>query len=182
MRNTKIILFALAVSAIVIAGSSVSFAYDEAEARDAMIAYAGTDAFSDLLPEERQACMIWVSEGGRMSETCRSAVTRLISIAPDAVTNSQRRALLGAASSKYSRPSPKTAPSSNNGTTVKKDDSTGTIIAAGIVGVIAGMIIHNNWPRDSSPRYRHGPPPPPRYRPAPVRHGPPPPPHGRPPR
>ena len=73
------IFLALSVIAVVVIGSSTAFAYDENEAREAMIAYSGTEAFTKLLPEERRACMLWVSDGGKMSETCRSAVTRLIS-------------------------------------------------------------------------------------------------------
>ena len=171
------IILALAVITLLIAGTSVAFADDEA--RDAMITYAGTDTFSKLLPEERQACMYWVSEGGKMNETCRSAVLRLISEEPDAVTPSQRKALLAVASDTVS--ASKTPPaqaqkpaSSDNTPTIKKSDNTGAIIAAGIIGIIAGMVIHNNWPRhkDSSPSY--GSPTPyyreqPRYQPAPPK-------------
>ncbi|MBQ9390368.1 MAG: hypothetical protein IJR27_06475 [Synergistaceae bacterium] len=160
----KKIIFALTVITLVIACSSASFAYNEEVARDAMIIYSGTDAFADLLPEERQACMIWVSDGGTMSDTCRSAVTKLISQEPNIVTREQRRELLAAASGRTIRPSAKSTAPSNSGTTViKKDDNTGTIIAAGIIGVIAGMVIHNNLPRDRDrdcgPRYRYCPPP-----------------------
>ncbi|MBQ2617546.1 MAG: hypothetical protein IJG51_00105 [Synergistaceae bacterium] len=158
------IILSLTVITLLIAGTSAAFADDEA--RDAMIAYSGTSAFANLLPEERQACMMWVAEGGKMSETCRGAVVRLISEDPDAVTPSQRKALLAAASGTVSASKPKTpAPASADNTpTIKKSDNTGAIIAAGIIGIIAGMIIHNNWPRhkNSSPSY--GPPPPPQYR------------------
>ena len=168
------IILALTVITLLIAGTSAAFADDEA--RDAMITYSGTNAFANLLPEERQACMMWVAEGGKMSETCRGAVVRLISEDPDAVTPSQRKALLAAASGTVSASKPKTpAPASADNTpTIKKSDNTGAIIAAGIIGIIAGMVIHNNWPRhkDSSPSY--GSPTPyyreqPRYQPAPPK-------------
>lgn len=163
------IFLALSAAGLVIIFSSVSFAYDEYEARDALITYSGTEAFTNLLPEERRACMLWVSEGGYMNETCRSAVTRLISEDPDAVTPSQRKALLAAASGRTVRPSAKTTPAPQNDTVIRKDDNTGTIIAAGIVGVIAGMVIHNNLPRDRD-RTVYCPAPRPHYRPAPPHH------------
>ncbi len=174
------IFLALSVIAVVIIGSSTAFAYDENEAREAMIAYSGTEAFTKLLPEERRACMLWVSDGGKMSETCRSAVTRLISEEPDAVTPAQRKALLSAAAGINVQPSAKTTaktptpPPSNNDTVIKNDDNTGAIIVAGIVGLIAGMIIHNNWPRHSSrpsyiPAPYHHRPYPPDFRPGPPR-------------
>ncbi|MBQ6971627.1 MAG: hypothetical protein IJP86_04645 [Synergistaceae bacterium] len=167
----KRVMLMLSVIVLVTAGTSAAFA--DNEARDAMIAYSGTEAFAKLLPEERQACMYWVSEGGKMSEACRSAVVRLITDAPDAVTPSQRRALLEAASNTDEAASKKSdqppAPIQDNKPTVEKSDNTGAIIAAGVVGIIAGMIIHNNWPshRDSGPSYN--PPPPPRH-PAPPHH------------
>lgn len=140
----KKIVFALTVAVFVIACSSASFAYNEDVARDAMIIYSGTDAFADLYPEERQACMAWVSDGGAMSEKCRGAVTKLISQEPNVVTREQRRELLAAASGgRYSRT---TAPSTSSTTIIKESDNTGALIAAGIVGIIAGMVIHNNLP------------------------------------
>lgn len=164
------IFLALTVTALIIAGTSCAFAYDEA--RDAMITYSGTDAFTRLLPEERQACMYWVSEGGRMSETCRSAVVRLISEDPEAVTPSQRRALLAAASDKVSTSTTQSPAPSEKPKTVEKYDNTGAIIAAGVIGVVAGMVIHNNLPRDRETHHHHHhvPPPPRRHRyPAPHR-------------
>lgn len=161
------IILSLTVITLLIAGTSVAFADDEA--RDAMIAYAGTDTFSKLLPEERQACMMWVAEGGKMSETCRGAVVRMISEDPDAVTPSQRKALLAAASGTVSASKPKApapAPAENT-TTIKKSDNTGAIIAVGIIGIIAGMVIHNNWPRHRNSEPSYGPPPPPHHQPAP---------------
>lgn len=173
----KKFLLALSAVGLVIIFSSVSFAYSEDEARDALITYSGTDAFADLLPEERRACMLWVSEGGYMNDRCRNAVTKLISEAPDVVSPSQRRALLAAASGRTVSSSG-TTPTSNGKVVVKESDNTGSIIAAGIVGVIAGMIIHNNLPRDRDDRVYY-PAPPPRYhhRPAPPHYRPAPPPH-----
>ncbi len=163
------IILALTVITLLIAGTSAAFADDEA--RDAMIAYSGTNAFANLLPEERQACMMWVAEGGKMSETCRGAVVRLISEDPDAVTPSQRKALLAAASGTVSASASKSkapAPvSADNTPTIKKSDNTGAIIAAGVIGIIAGMVIHNNWPRHRNSEPSYGPPPPPHHQPAP---------------
>ena len=165
------IFLALTVTALVVIGSSMAFAYSEEEARDALITYSGTAAFSDLLPEERRACMTWVSEGGYMNELCRSAVTRLISEDPNAVTPSQRKALLAAASGRTT-PAP-----TNSGETVvvRESDNTGSMIAAGIVGIIAGMIIHNNLPGDRDTVYY--PAPPPHRIPGPPHHRAPVPPH-----
>lgn len=168
----KRVMLALTVIALVTVGTSMAFADDEA--REAMIAYSGTDAFTKLLPEQRQACMYWVAEGGKMSEACRGAVVRLITDDPEAVTPSQRKALLWAASGNASAPASTTtstqpAPSqSETPTQISKSDNTGAIIAAGVIGIIAGMVIHNNWPRnrDSRPSYS---PPPPHYRPTPNR-------------
>ena len=163
----KKFLLTLSAIGLIIIFSSASFAYSEEEARDALITYSGTTAFANLLPEERRACMLWVSEGGYMSELCRSAVTRLISDDPNAVTLSQRKALLAAAAGRTSSTSSRPAPVQSSGTViVKEQDNTGPIIAAGIVGVIAGMVIHNNLPRDRD-RCRTVYYPAPRYRPAP---------------
>ena len=177
------ILLALSVLGLVIIFSSASFAYSEEEARDALIIYSGTESFANLLPEERRACMLWVSEGGYMTELCRSAVTRLISEDPNAVTLSQRKALLAAAAGRTESPSPR--PAQSGGTVIKESDNTGPVIAAGVIGVIAGMVIHNNLPRDRdrcrdtvyypAPRYHR--PPPCRSAPRPVIRAPRPPMH-----
>ena len=166
----KKIFLVLTVTAMIIISSAAVFANDEDEAHDAMITYSGTNAFANLLPEERQACMYWVSSGGEMSEICRNAALRLISEDPDAVTPSQRRALLavasGTVSARRSQPVPNEKPK------VIEKDNTGAIIAAGVVGIIAGMIIHNNT-SGGSHHHHHGPPPPPpppHYRPAPPHH------------
>ena len=183
----KKFLLALSVISLVIIFSSIAFANTEDEARDALIIYSGTEAFANLLPEERRACMSWLAQGGYMNELCRSAVTRLISDDPDAVSPSQRRALLRVASGKSVSSS--STPTSSGGTVIRESDNTGSLIAAGIVGVIAGMVIHNNLPRDrgrdivcypAPPRYHrplHYKPiphykPAPHYRPAPHRPAP----------
>ena len=204
--------FFLALSAIslVIIFSSISFAYTEDDARDALIVYSGTEAFTHLLPEERSACMAWVADGGYMSELCRSAITKLLSEAPNAVSPEHRQALLAAASgrtesspsytpsrkpsytpspsrARVPAPAPERTPApqpSSGGTVIREKDNTGAIIAAGIVGVIAGMVIHNNLPKDRGsdrvyypvPRYDRRPPhyrpAPPHYRPAPPHYSP----------
>ena len=160
------IFLALSVISLVIIGSSMAFASTEDEARDALITYSGTDAFADLFPEERRACMAWVAEGGYMNELCRSAITKLISDAPNAVTPSQRKALLAVSSGKIVSSPASTTPTSSGQTTITKDDNTAAVIAAGVVGIIAGMVIHNNWPRHKSDTVYY-PAPSPHYRPAP---------------
>lgn len=163
----KKIFILLTLTAIVIACSAPAFAGDLEEARDAMITYSGTDTFANLLPEERQACMYWVSIGGDMDEICRKAALRLISEDPDAVTPLQRRALFAVASGHVRASRPQPVP--NQKPKVIERDNTGAIIAAGVVGIIAGMIIHNNT-SGSSHHHHHRCPPPPRYRPAPHYH------------
>lgn len=191
----KKFLLSLSAISLVIIFSSVSFAYTEDDARDALIVYSGTEAFTYLTSEERSACMAWVADGGYMNELCRNAVTKLISQDPDAVSPEHRKALLAAASgrtesspsytpspsrARVPAPSPAPAPQpSSGGTVIREKDNTGAIIAAGIVGVIAGMVIHNNLPKDRGsdrvyypvPRYDRRPthyrPAPPHYSPAP---------------
>ncbi len=169
----KRIFFVLTLTFIAVSISSASFAADYAdydEARDAMITYSGTDAFTRLLPEERQACMYWVY-GGEMNETCRNAITRLLSEDPDAVTSSQRRALLAATLETERRSSPKPVePVQEKEKKSVEKDNTGVIITAGVVGLIAGMIIHNNTGGHRHSRHAPPPPPPGHYRPAPPHH------------
>ncbi|MBQ7665572.1 MAG: hypothetical protein IJS42_02530, partial [Synergistaceae bacterium] len=153
----KRIFILLTLTIIISAISSASFAAVD-EARDAMIVYSGTEAFTRLLPEERQACMYWVYEGGAMNETCRGAVRILISEAPDAVTNSQRRALLAAASGYSGKPRSK--PIEEKKKPEVQKDNTGALVAAGVAAVILGLVIHNNIGRSHS-RPSYGPPPPP---------------------
>ena len=160
----KRIFLVLTLTFIISAMSSTAFAADYDEARDAMITYSGTEAFTKLLPEERQACMYWVY-GGEMNETCRNAITHLLSEAPDAVTSSQRRALLAAASGNENPTSPQ--PVQEREQKKVEKDNTGALVAAGVAAVILGMVIHNNI--GGSSHSRHGPPPPPpHYRPAPA--------------
>ena len=173
----KKIFLVLTVTAMIIISSSSVFANEEEEAHYAMITYSGTNAFANLLPEERQACMYWVSAGGQMNETCKSAVHKLITEEPDAVTPSQRRALLAVASGTvsarrsqtYPQPVPEKQPKSI------ENDNTGALIAAGVAAVVLGLVIHNNM--GSSHHHRGYGPPPPRYRPVPRYHRMPPPRH-----
>ena len=160
----KKILMTVSVFTVIMILSSTAFAEDTA--KDAMIAYSGTDTFAKLSSEERMACMMWIAEGGQMSEVCRGAATRLIAEEPDAVTPQQRRELFAATMGKVST-SKKTQPVRQS-QTIKRDDNSGAIIAAGIIGVVAGMIIHNNLPRHRGHSYRPAPPPP-HHHPAPPR-------------
>lgn len=167
----KKIFFVLTVTAMIIISSSSVYANDEEEAYYAMITYSGTNAFANLLPEERQACMYWVSAGGEMDETCKNAVHRLITEEPDAVTASQRRALLavasGTVSARRSQPSPQPVPEKQPKAIEK--DNTGAIIAAGVAAAVLGLVIHNNMGSSHHHHHHHGPPPP-HYRPAPPHH------------
>ena len=161
-------------------------------ARDAMVTYSGTSAFSRLSPSERQACVEWMVHGGEMSEKCSKAVMKLVSYAPDAVTPEQRQALIAEASGETyteSIPAPAPARTETPPQIVKQEDNTGKYIAIGVLGVIAGMVIHNNvgGSRRSEPSCRPAPPRhyPPRYAPhhvsrPPVRHPNPPRPVSRP--
>ena len=172
----KRIFLVLILTVMAASMSSIAFAADYDEARDAMITYSGTEAFTKLLPEERQACMYWVY-GGEMNETCRNAITRLLSEAPDAVTSSQRRALLAAASgvsvsdksTSTSKSKSKSQPVPEKKKSEVKNDNTGALIAAGVAAVVLGLVIHNNI--GGSSHSRHGPTPPPaHHRPAPPQH------------
>lgn len=125
-------------------------AFGDTPAREGMIAYSGTEAFTKLTPEERQACTSWLVYGGEMSNECKSAVLRLTSEAPEAVSAEQRQALIAAASGKAESgtvakakspvPVKQEAPKAE----IKKEDDTGKYIVAGVIGVILGMVIHNN--------------------------------------
>ena len=158
------IFIVLTLTVIISAMSSIAFAADYDEARDAMITYSGTETFTKLLPEERQACMYWVY-GGEMNETCRNAITHLLSEDPYAVTSSQRKALLAAASGNEKKSSPQPVQEKEKKSVEK--DNTGALVAAGVAAVILGLVINNNM--RSSSHSRHGPPPPPvHYRPAPA--------------
>ena len=160
----------LAVFTVLVTG--VYSASADTLARDAMVTYSGTSAFSRLSPSERQACVEWMVHGGEMSEKCSKAAMKLVSYAPDAVTEEQRQALIAEASGETYTEAPAPAPARTENTPqiVKEEDNTGKYIAIGVLGVIAGLIIHNNVgsSRRSEPSYRPAPP-----RPAPHGHTPP---------
>lgn len=171
----------LAVFTILVTGAISASA--DSLARDAMMTYTGHDAFTKLTSMERQACVDWLVHGGDMSEKCCKAVKKLVAYAPDAVTPEQRQALIAEASG-YSETatSPEYSPARTETPPqiVKQEDNTGKYIAIGVLGVIAGMVIHNNVggssgsscrreaPRYCPPRYDRRPPrascPPVRYR------------------
>lgn len=152
----------LAVSAILVTGAVSANA--DSLARDAMVTYSGTTAFARLTSMERQACVDWLVHGGQMSEKCCKAVNKLIAYDPDAVTPEQRQALIREASG-YSEPAsePEYSPSRTETppVIVKQEDNTGKYVAVGLLGVLAGLIIHNNVGHSNSR---------PSYRPVPPRH------------
>ncbi|MBQ7221640.1 MAG: hypothetical protein IJS28_11750 [Synergistaceae bacterium] len=166
MKRTIIILALLAAITI-----STYPADADTLARDALIAYSGTEAFTKLEASERQACMEWLVRGGTMTAECSSAVMKLVSQAPDAVTPEQRQALIAEASGRTGTASAKPAPvpETSEPQISKKNDDTGKIVAVGLLGVLAGLIIHNNVRHHkSSPSYTPEPPrPAPQVRPAP---------------
>ena len=153
----------LAVFAVLVTG--IYSASADTLARDAMVTYSGTSAFSRLSPSERQACVDWLVHGGEMSKKCSEAVMKLVSYAPDAVTPEQRQALIAEASGETYTEAPAQAAKIS-----KQEDNTGKYIAIGVLGVIAGLIIHNNVgsSRRSEPSYKPAPP-----KPAPHGHTPP---------
>ena len=144
-------IFFLAVFTIIFSGAISASA--DSLARDAMMTYTGHDAFTKLTSMERQACVDWLVHGGEMSEKCCKAVKKLVAYAPDAVTPEQRQALIAEASG-YSdtATSPEYSPARTETPPqiVKQEDNTGKYIAIGVLGVIAGMVIHNNVGGSSS--------------------------------
>ena len=133
------------LAVIIIIGVWSCSAFAGSLARDAMVAYSGTEAFERLTPAERQACLSWLVRGGEMDELCRRAVMQLVSEAPNAVLPEQRQALIAEASgSEIVQETPPPPPPAPETPKIVKKDNTGAIIAAGVVGIIAGMIIHNN--------------------------------------
>ena len=141
----------LAVFTILVTGAISASA--DSLARDAMMTYTGHDAFTKLTSMERQACVDWLVHGGDMSEKCCKAVKKLVAYAPDAATPEQRQALIAEASG-YSETatSPEYSPAQTETPPqiVKQEDNTGKYIAIGVLGVIAGMVIHNNIGSSSS--------------------------------
>ena len=152
-------------------------AFADTAAREGMIAYSGSEAFTRLSPEEREACTSWLVYGGEMSAECKRATMKLISEAPEAVTAEQRQALTAEASGNVTTvKAPE--PVKQETTTIKKSDNTGKYVAIGLLGVLAGLVIHNNVGHKhkaapSEPAYRPEPPRPvndrrpPERRPAP---------------
>ena len=149
--------FAIAFLALVLLSVGVSAACAAVQAKDALIAYVGTEAFTKLNAGERQACVEWLAKGGAMGPECRKAVMRLIALAPGAVTVEQRQALVLAASDSVA-----SVPVSNADTPVivEKKDDTGAVIVGGLFGILAGLVIANNVGH-----HRHYAPVPPQPRP-----------------
>lgn len=150
----KVVIVFLSVALIAV---GVSVACAAVQAKDALIAYVGTEAFTKLNAGERQACVEWLAEGGVMGPECKRAVMRLIALAPGAVTVEQRQALVLAASDSVA-----SAPVSNADTPVivEKKDDTGAVIVGGLFGILAGLVIANNVGH-----HRHYAPAPPAPRP-----------------
>ena len=157
MKRTIIIL---ALFAVMITACSAGA---DTPAREAMITYTGTDAFTKLTKLERQACTEWLIHGGEMNEKCSKAVMKLVSYDPDAVTPEQREALIAQASGSNYTTQTQTQ-TEEQPQIVKKEDNTGKYVAIGLLGVLAGLIIHNNVGGSRSE---------PSYRPEPPRHEPP---------
>ena len=162
MKRTIIILVLLAAITI-----STYPAYAGAEAydpaREAMITYTGSEAFTKLTKLERKACTEWLIHGGEMSEKCSKAVMKLVSLAPDEVTAEQRQALIAEASG-YDTAAQTQPQTEEPPQIVKKEDNTGKYIAIGLLGVLAGLVIHNNVGH-SKPAPSYTPPAPPRHEP-----------------
>ena len=133
--------FAVVLLSAVLITVGVSAACAAVQAKDALIAYVGTEAFTKLSAGERQACVEWLAEGGAMGPECKKAVMRLIALAPGAVTVEQRQALALAASDPVA-----SVPGGNSDTPVivEKKDDTGAVIVGGLLGILAGLVIANN--------------------------------------
>lgn len=144
MKKIALLLSLLAVMSICVCSANA-----DTPAREGMIKYTGTDAFTKLSAEEREACTSWLVYGGEMNDKCKSAVMKLTTEAPDAVTAEQRQALIAAASgSTYTEnkntaktPEPvQEAPKQE----IKKSKNYGGYAAVLGLGILAGLIIHNN--------------------------------------
>jgi len=154
-KMKKFAMLFLSVALIVLCAGA---AWSAIQAKDALIAYVGTEAFTKLNAGERQACVEWLAEGGAMGPECKKAVMRLIALAPGAVTVEQRQALVLAASDSVA-----SSPVSKADTPViveKKDDTAGAAIVGGLFGILAGLVIANNVGH-----HRHYAPAPPAPRP-----------------
>ena len=138
----KKVIMLIALLAVMTAGACSASA--DTPAREGMITYSGTEAFTKLTPEERQACTSWLVYGGEMNDDCKRATMKLIAEAPEAVTAEQRKALTAEASGNTVAAKTPEPPVQQEPTTIKKDDNTGKYIAVGLLGVLAGLIIHNN--------------------------------------
>ena len=154
----KLVIVFLSVVLLVI---GVSAACAAVQAKDVLIAYIGTEAFTKLDAGERQACVEWLIEGGAMGPECKKAVMKLIALDPGAVPVEQRQALSLAASDPVA-----STPITNAGTPVivEKKDDTGAVIVGGLFGILAGLVIANNVGH-----HRHYAPSPPHPRPPDVR-------------
>ena len=145
MKRTIIILVVLAaVTMSTFPASADTDTYSLA--RDAMITYSGNDAFTKLTSMEREACVNWLVHGGEMNEKCSKAVMKLVSYAPNAVTAEQRQALIAEASGNNvaNTTQPQLPTEEPPQIIQKKEDNTGKYIAIGLLGVLAGLVIHNN--------------------------------------
>ena len=151
------------LAVLVVMTMGVCSAYADTPAREGMIAYSGTEAFTHLTAEEREACTSWLVYGGEMSDACKKATMKLIAEAPDAVTAEQRKALTAAASGNTvdtggtTAQKPKEVPQEKPKAEIsKKKDYTGHAIVLGL-GILAGLIIHNNTKhhRASPPEPHH---------------------------
>ena len=165
-----------ALLAAMIMGASIASA--DTPAREAMITYSGTETFTKLEPTERQACVSWLVKGGTMDEDCSKAVMKLVAEAPDAVSAEQRQALIAEASGEKigsaSVPNTASTTTEEKPKISKSNDDTGKIVAIGLLGLLAGLVIHNNVRHHkSAPSYRPEPPrPAPRNMPQPDRRPP----------
>ena len=160
MKRTIIIMAVLAaVTMSTLPASADTDTYSLA--RDAVITYSGSDAFTKLTSMERQACVDWLVHGGEMNEKCSKAVMKLVSYAPDAVTAEQRQALIAEASGNNvaNTTQPQLPTEEPPQIIQKKEDNTGKYIAIGLLGVLAGLVIHNNvGHHKSAPSYAPEPP------------------------
>lgn len=159
MKKVFVLFLALTLTAL---GANAACA--AVQARDALIAYTGTDAFTKLTTSERRYCLEWLVEGGTMRTECKRAIVRLIAIAPSAISEEQRQALISAVSD---APAASTVSNASTPVIVEKNDEAAAAIVGGLVGLVAGLVIGNN-----SGRHHYAPAP---YRPPPpgIDHGPP---------